>query len=92
MNTHTNIYLYFLFPVEDIYSSVIPLKQLEKKHIIKNKSVVAHTCYSGGRDREDLGSKPAWANSLGDLCQKYPSQKRAGEVAQGIGTRKNSPN
>jgi hypothetical protein len=36
---------------------------------------VAHTCnpsYSGGRDQEDCGSKPAWANSLWDLILKKP--------------------
>jgi hypothetical protein len=42
---------------------------------------VAHGChpsYSGGRKHEDLGSKPAWANSSQDLISKNPSQKRAG--------------
>jgi hypothetical protein len=35
---------------------------------------VAHACnpsYSGGRDQEDLGFKPAWANS----SRKYLTQK-----------------
>jgi hypothetical protein len=34
---------------------------------------VAHTyypSYSGGRDQEDQGSKPAWANSSRDLVSK----------------------
>jgi hypothetical protein len=36
--------------------------------------------------RMDHGSKPAQANSLWDsILKKNPSQKRAGEVAQGIG-------
>jgi hypothetical protein len=42
---------------------------------------VAHACnpsYTGGRDREDCGSKPAPANSLGDPISK--KQKRAGGV------------
>jgi hypothetical protein len=46
---------------------------------------VAHTCnpsYSGGRDQEDQGSKPAWANSLQDPILKNPTQKRAGGVTQ----------
>jgi hypothetical protein len=45
---------------------------------------VAHTCnpsYSGGRDQEDQGAKPAWANS----SRKNPAQKRAGGVAQDVG-------
>jgi hypothetical protein len=41
--------------------------------------------YSGGRDQEAQGLKPAWANSLWTLCQKYPLKKRAGGVAQGEG-------
>jgi hypothetical protein len=49
---------------------------------------VAHTCnpsYSGDRDQEDRGLKPAPANSSGDLSWKKPSQKRDGGVAQGVG-------
>jgi hypothetical protein len=33
------------------------------------RALVTHTCnssYSGGRDQEDLGSEPAWANSFRD--------------------------
>jgi hypothetical protein len=39
---------------------------------------VAHACnpsYSGGRDQEDHGLKPAWENSLRDPISKNPSQK-----------------
>jgi hypothetical protein len=49
---------------------------------------VAHICnpnYSGGRDQEDRGSKPAWTNSLQDPILKIPNAKRAGGVAQGLG-------
>jgi hypothetical protein len=48
---------------------------------------VVHTCkssYSGGRDQENCGSKPAWANSLW-LSQNKPITKRAGGMAQGAG-------
>jgi hypothetical protein len=45
---------------------------------------VAHTynpSYSGGRDQEDRGLKPAYANSLRDpISKKNLSQKRAGGV------------
>jgi hypothetical protein len=42
--------------------------------------------YSGGRDQEDLGSKPAQANSSQyPISKKAITKKRAGEVAQGIG-------
>jgi hypothetical protein len=59
---------------------------LEKK---KNQAPVAHTCnpsYSGGRDQEDLGSKPAPGKSFErPYLKKNPSQKRAGGMAQGVG-------
>jgi hypothetical protein len=53
---------------------------------------VAHTCnpsYSGGRDQEDQGSKPAQVNSSQDPISKIPITKKsrgsAGGVAWGIG-------
>jgi hypothetical protein len=49
---------------------------------------VAHACnpnYSGGRDQEDHGSKPAWANSSQDPIRKILHKNRAGGVAQGEG-------
>jgi hypothetical protein len=51
-----------------------PLK-MEKK----GWAPVAHTCnpsYSGGRDQEDHGSKPAWANSSQDPILKNPITKK----------------
>jgi hypothetical protein len=48
---------------------------------------VVHACnpiYSGGRDQEDHGLKPAWGNSLWDPIPKNLSQKRTGGVAQGV--------
>jgi hypothetical protein len=58
--------------------------------LIRNQSWVpmAHTynpSYSGGRDQEDCGLKPAWANSPWDPISKKPSQNRASGVAQGEG-------
>jgi hypothetical protein len=49
---------------------------------------VAHSCdlsYSGDRDQEDHGSKPAQENSSRDPISKNPSQKRAGGMAHGEG-------
>jgi hypothetical protein len=49
---------------------------------------VTHTynpSYSGGKGQEDWGSKSAWQIVCETLSQKNPSQKRAGEVAQGVG-------
>jgi hypothetical protein len=50
---------------------------------------VAHACNPShsrrGRDQEDPGSEPTWANSLHDPISKNSSQKRAGRVAHGVG-------
>jgi hypothetical protein len=45
--------------------------------------LVAHTCnpsYSGGRDQEDQGSKPALANSSQDLSSKKKPITKIGLV------------
>jgi hypothetical protein len=44
-----------------------------------------NTSYSGGRDQEDRGSKPARANSLRDPILKIPNTERASGLPQGIG-------
>jgi hypothetical protein len=48
----------------------------------------AHACnpsYSGGRDQEDCGSKPARANrSVRPYLEKTYHKKRASGVAQGV--------
>jgi hypothetical protein len=39
---------------------------------------MAHACntsYSGGRDQEDIGSKPAWANGFQDPVLKKTYHK-----------------
>jgi hypothetical protein len=44
---------------------------------------VAHACnpsFSGGRDQEDHGSKPAWANSSCDSISKTLHKNRADGV------------
>jgi hypothetical protein len=49
---------------------------------------VPNTCnpsYSGGREQEDRGSKPAQTNSSQELISKILNTERAGGVAQGIG-------
>jgi hypothetical protein len=38
--------------------------------------------YSGGRDQDDKGSKPAQTNSSSDAISKYPMQTRTGGGAQ----------
>jgi hypothetical protein len=43
---------------------------------------ISNPSYSGGRDLEDFGLKPAWQIVHKTLSQKYPSQKRGGVVAQ----------
>jgi hypothetical protein len=49
---------------------------------------VTHACnptYSGGRDHEDHGSKPARTNSSWDVILKMLKTERASGVAQGVG-------
>jgi hypothetical protein len=44
-----------------------------------HKAPVAHACnpsYSGGKDKEDQGSKPAWASSSQDPISKIPITKK----------------
>jgi hypothetical protein len=53
-------------------------KQWPLSKINPGQEPVAQTCnpsYSGGRDQEDCGSKPARANSLWDPILKNVSQK-----------------
>jgi hypothetical protein len=48
-------------------------------NIIRKWMLVAHACntsYSGGRDQEDRGSKPARANSLTDSVLGIPITKK----------------
>jgi hypothetical protein len=48
---------------------------------------MAHTCnasYSKGRDQEDQGLRPTWQIVWETLSQKYPAQKKAGRVTQGV--------
>jgi hypothetical protein len=49
------------------------VRHFKKKKKNQSQAPVAHTCnpsYLGGRDQEDQGSKPAWANSLRDPISK----------------------
>jgi hypothetical protein len=59
------------------------LKEKKKKSRLKNSSLsqvpVAHACNpsnSGGRDEEDCGLKPTWANSLRDPVSKNTQPKK----------------
>jgi hypothetical protein len=55
--------------------------------MITGSAPVAYTCnpsYSGGRNQEDHGLKPAWTNSsLRPYLKKPFTKNRAGGVAQG---------
>jgi hypothetical protein len=66
---------------------LLQVTQMEicQQETLTSQAAVAHSCnpsYSGDRDQEDHGSKPAPANSLWDpIWKKNPSQKRAGTMA-----------
>jgi hypothetical protein len=47
--------------------------------------------YSGDRDQEDRSSKPAWANSSGDLVFKIPTTKIGLEKWLKVKARSSSP-
>jgi transcription initiation factor TFIID subunit TAF12 len=50
----------------NLQSSGVRQTKINPKKVISTWTSVAHTCnlsYSGDRDSEDCGSKPAWANS-----------------------------
>jgi hypothetical protein len=56
---------------------------------MQSQELLAHDCnplYSGGKDQEDRGSKPAWKNSSQDPISKTLfTKKGAGGVIQGVG-------
>jgi hypothetical protein len=53
---------------------------MKNYHIIiymqKNENMWGTSGYLGGRDQEDQGSKPAWANSSLDSISKIPNTKK----------------
>jgi hypothetical protein len=54
-------------------------KQYIYKTTMLGRTPVAHTCnpsYSGGRDQEDHGLKPAWASSSQDPILKTPIMEK----------------
>jgi hypothetical protein len=59
---------------------------MEAPYKSKNNQVpVAHASNpsnSGGRDQEDCGSKPAWANSSQDPILKTPITKMGGRAGE----------
>jgi hypothetical protein len=60
-------------------------KSMGQKFFKLSQVLVAQACYpsySGGREQEDHGSKPAGINRSQDLSLKYLIQKGAGGVDQ----------
>jgi hypothetical protein len=58
------------------------------EEVCRSFALVAHTyntSYSGGRDQENHGSKPAQANTSRDPILKKKSQKRDGGLAHCLG-------
>jgi hypothetical protein len=73
--------------VQSSLDSIETLSQKLKKKLAEGQWL-AHTCnpsYSGGRDQEDHGLKPAQANSSQDPILRKLITKWVGEVAQGVG-------
>jgi hypothetical protein len=67
----------YFFPIFPSFLRLVTYLDVFKKQKFKTQKVrpvlVAHTCnpsYSKGRDQEDHGSQPAWANSSRDTILK----------------------
>jgi hypothetical protein len=76
----TNVDILFHFVLNTFYAllEISSLNMSYLKVLASAWVLVAHTCnpsYSGGRDQEDHGSKPARANSSGDPTSKKPFTK-----------------
>jgi hypothetical protein len=57
----------------------VVIKKKKKNNQKQNQVPVAHAynpSYSGGKDQEDHGSKPVWANSLRDPISKETITKK----------------
>jgi hypothetical protein len=54
----------------------------KKKQRTKLVAQACNSSYSGSRDQEDHGLKPAQGNSSGDPISKNPLQKRHGGVVK----------
>jgi hypothetical protein len=76
-----SVYIYF---IQRIFDTQFVFKNLMQWKKTESWVPVTHTCnpsLSRGRDQEDQSYKLIWAKSE-TLSQKYPTQKRAGRVAQ----------
>jgi hypothetical protein len=59
-------YLLSTYPMLGLESTLMDKAFLVLKKLTVSRTLVAHTCnprYSGGRNQENHGLKPAWANS-----------------------------
>jgi hypothetical protein len=57
--------------------------EIADKMQAQSQALVAHACnpcYIGGRDQEDCGSKPSWANSSQDPISKKKKITKIGLV------------
>jgi hypothetical protein len=63
----------------------IPRSSSQKKKKKKKRPGTSGSRYSGGRNQEDQGLKPAQTNTSMRPYLKNPSHKRAGGVVQGVG-------
>jgi hypothetical protein len=61
-----------VYKEKEDHTYIYPYPQRNAKDLV-SQTPVAHSCnpsYSGGRNQEDLSSKPAWANISGRLYKK----------------------
>jgi hypothetical protein len=82
-----NIFLQLNFACQKTFHHFENVRQILVSKSGSSWALVAHTSnssYSGDRDQENHGLKPAWA-VWETQSQKYLTQKRAGGVAQSVG-------
>jgi hypothetical protein len=85
--------VFFSLPYQDVATIQTHLFEALFCHFIAKKQpyswvLVAHVynpSYSGGRDQEDHGSKPAWANSSRDPILKKPNTKKGWRSGSSVG-------
>jgi hypothetical protein len=76
IETPTHMFIEVLFIIAKLWN--LPRCSSTDEWIKKmwsSQALVAHACnpgYSGGRDQEDHGLKPAWANSSQDSLSRKP--------------------
>jgi hypothetical protein len=75
----------YIFESQYKYGLIINYSLIYEARITCSRGLLSHAhnpSYPGGRNQEDSGSKPTWANSSGDPISKRPITKKGYRVTQ----------